>query len=276
MTDLSSCTLEQVIRRLAAHDAVDGVVVMGSAAHDALSAASDYDLLVVLADRSAPLFLTVTTIAGRMAELYFVDAAAIDAIAESDDLPALARIRSMLGGAVLAWLETGRLAFDRSGRLACARSAVGAQSWFVPASADEKYNAWFSVNYNLAHNRRMLTLDDPVYQTAVDLRLLYMLSDLWLHYFRIRAIPWQGEKPAIRYVQAHDPSFLDLLRVCLAETDRGRKMARYEELARHVVAPIGPIWAAGTTAVQLDTGAAGDPGAVEAALAFWAELVREP
>ena len=101
-----------------------------------------------------------------------------------------------------------------------------------------------------------------------------------MHYFTVRRLPWRQEKPAIRYLVAHDPDWLDRFRQCLAEPDRRRKIQQYEELARLTLAPVGELWAPGTTAV--DPGPAygagpeeTPPGAVEDALAFWQGLIAE-
>lgn len=39
-------------------------------------------------------------------------------------------------------------------------------------------------------------------------------------YFRVRKLRWEGDKTAIRYLQAHDPAYFDLLQQFLKAMDR--------------------------------------------------------
>jgi hypothetical protein len=79
-TPTETLTLEDLIRRLAGHSAVDSIVVMGSAGDGTLNPASDYDLYVVLASMPEPLFMLLTTVGQRLTEIYFTTAEAIDHI----------------------------------------------------------------------------------------------------------------------------------------------------------------------------------------------------
>src|SRR6478609_1605444 len=77
-------SLDEVIANLSAHPAVDAVLTMGSTATGALHAASDYDLLVVLSEMPVLTFLAMTTIDGRMAELYFTTTQTLDTLLALD------------------------------------------------------------------------------------------------------------------------------------------------------------------------------------------------
>lgn len=98
-------------------------------------------------------------------------------------------------------------------------------------------------------------------------------------YFTARGLPWRGEKEAIRYWMASDPAYLAQFRECLAETDRARKVARYEELARVTLAPVGALWERGTAMVGAGRGWGMGPDApksandIEDANAFWHALI---
>jgi hypothetical protein len=273
-TTSQTLTLDEVIGRLAAHEAVDGVVVMGSASTGALNPTSDYDLFVVMSATPEPLYMVLTTIMGRLAEVYFTTTVEIDQIQALD--------RPIYGDAdkavAILWLQTGQIAFDRSGRLDRLRRKVQADPWPAMARANETmpadiYAYWWKINYNLRHTRRMLASDDPVYLMAVDIRLLYSLPEVFVGYARAREMPWRGEKELIRYLQQHDQAFLELFRQCIAETDRKRKVALYEQAAAMALAPVGGLWAPQVTAVQIRTDAAFQPTQIENALAFWRSLI---
>jgi hypothetical protein len=79
-TTTETLTLDDLIRRLAGHSAVDGIVVMGSASDETLNPASDYDLYVVLSSMPEPLFMLLTSVERRLTEIYFTTAEAVDRI----------------------------------------------------------------------------------------------------------------------------------------------------------------------------------------------------
>lgn len=73
-----SLTFDEVLRRLAQHDLVDGLIVIGSAATNALTTASDYDLYLVLSSMPALLLVGLTWIDGRITDLVFEQTATVD------------------------------------------------------------------------------------------------------------------------------------------------------------------------------------------------------
>ena len=270
----NTLTLDAILARLAQRTAVEGVLLIGSTGTSALTPSSDYDLVVVLSEMPAPLHVALTTIDKRLTDVIFFSVAAIERILNQERL---ADPVDSLEGKLIRWLQAGQIAFDRAGLLGAAQRKTQSGQWLRAAGEGEIYAAWFGVNYNVQQTRRMLSSSDPVYLWAVDFRLLYQLTDLWGSYFRVRRLPWEGEKGAIRYFLAHDPAYFDLFRACLAETDRSRKVQFYEQLAALTLAPVGGLWPDGATAIQLAIGAEGElpPGAVSTALAFWESLVAD-
>jgi hypothetical protein len=265
--------LEEVLDRLAAHPAVDGILLMGTTGTGALTPTSDYDLVLVFAELPVPLRMVNTWVGGRLTEVFCTTVGAVERIAADPAGFAAASEE----GEVAGWLRVGRVAHDRRGVLRAAQAAV--QSAPPPAAVTdaEVDAAWRHVGYNVAQLRRYLAADDPMSRFAVELRLLYSLSDVMVHYFTARRLPWRGEKAAIRHWAANDPDYLARFRACLAEPDRRRKAERYEELARLAFAPVGPLWEVGTTAVAVGAGygteAAAPAGDAADALAFWDALV---
>lgn len=270
----TNLSLDEVIARLAKKSEVEGVLLMGSSGTLDMHLASDYDLFVVLNEMPSPLFLVITEIDHRLTEIYFASTHKLEGYTAAE--PPLQPVD--IDAAVIRWLQTGRIAFDRSGLLSRAQERFRQREWkdwFEPQTGLQLHQTWFSVNYNLAQTRRMLASPDPVYQTTVDLRLLYTLMEVWQAYFRVRRLPSLGEKHDIRYLAEKDPECLDLFRCCLAEPDRARKFELYRRLAELALAPIGGLWQEGTTAIQLRSETACQPDTVDNALAFWRELVTE-
>lgn len=267
-------TLEGLIARLARHAMVDGVLLIGSTATSALTPTSDFDLVLVLTELPVPMNMVTTWVAGRFTEVQVTTTAALARIVDRAETWSSASEE----GAVLFWLQTGRVVYDRTGNLG--RAQVAARQAPSPApTAGEAYGAWRHIGYSVVHMRRYLASAEPTSQIAVDLRLLYGLSDVMVGYFTVRRIPWRGEKAAIRFWQEHDPDFLSRLQACLAETDRRSKVACYEEVARRALAPMGDAWEVGTTTVAPGAGyGTGEPppaGTIEDALGFWRQLTGE-
>ncbi len=267
----AAMTLDEVLARLATREIVDGIVVFGSAATGDATPTSDYDVLLVLKELPVPLRLVVTTVDGRLAEFMVTSTTAVDRLVTGEGEP------STSGGGwteeALARFLDGRIVFDRSGRV---RRAQDRSRRRPPSDAvDERdvYGRWFKASYSLWQTRRMLTAADAVSLMAVDLRLLYGVYDLWVHYFDVRGLPWRGDKEAIRYLKAHDPRFLDVMERCLAETDRERKLDLYGRLAELTMAPVGGIWPEDATVAQPDPAATWLAGIVERALRIWEDVI---
>jgi hypothetical protein len=267
----TAATLEQVLSHLRSHEAVDGLVLLGSTRDsETLAPASDYDILVVLLHMLAPLHVALTVIGGRLADLLFVAAAAVERLL---DQVRSQRLASSWDRRLVRWLAAGQIVFDRSGQLGRAQERIRAGDVQVEVPAGDIYDAWFSVNYSLRQTKRLVASDDPVALLAIDLRLLYCLADVYVAYFNARGIPYSGEKAMIRYLQAHDPAYLDLLQRCIGATERREKVALYEQLATHALSPLGGLWSEGSTAVQLDPPSA-DQDVLTTALRFCDGLLR--
>jgi UTP:GlnB (protein PII) uridylyltransferase len=55
-------SLNDVLAKLSRHSGVDGLVAIGSTAHENLTPASDYDLLIILAEQPLPFQVGITSI----------------------------------------------------------------------------------------------------------------------------------------------------------------------------------------------------------------------
>lgn len=265
----AALSLDEVISRLSKQQAVDGLLVVGSAVKMELSPASDYDIVLVLSSMPASLHTGVTYTDGRFTDLVFHT---------SDELGQILAATEAFDfgdwtGRLVGWLQEGEIYFDRHGQLADAQAKVCNGTWLVPVNDREKYGVWQRVNYNLAVVRRYLTTDDPTYLAAADLRMaIYAPSDLFWGYFTARGFQPDSEKQRMLYLQKHDPSFLALFNRFLCEPDRQEKFHQYIELAEKVLTPIGSLWQAGETILNLNTNTV-TPQLEEEALRFWATLI---
>lgn len=243
-------TLDEMLDRLRHHDAVDGIMLLGTTGTGAFTSTSDYDLLLVLRELTAPIRIVNTWLDGRLTEIACTTTFAIERIVAEEATWADGSEEAT----VLTWLREGRIAFDRIGALAAA--CADARSALPPTLADARqiHEAWRKIGYNVAQIKRYLAADDPISQTIVDMRLLYSVAEVNLHYFTVRRIPWRGEKPAIRFWLEHDPEYLQRLRRLWASSIRVERVSLYEELAALALAPCGGLWQRGETAISLGAG----------------------
>ena len=273
-TTLSKSTtmaLEEVVHRLSSHPVVEGILLSGSVGQGkALTPASDYDMLVVLSRMPVPLQLGLTYIDHRLTECGFMSAEFLDQLLDNtfDQTQANWWQRGLLGH-----LQTGKIVFDRSGRLQQVQGLVQTGASRKPITEQERYTTWWDVNYDLKHTKRVLLSPDPVYLLGVDFSLLRKLNDLFRAYFCVRAIPYPGEREALRYLEVHDQPYLVLFQQCLAESERERKVHLYEQLASLTLAPVGGLWGEEVTSIALDFADEFHPETIREALSFWESLL---
>lgn len=261
--------LERVVVHLSAHPNVHGLLAIGSTASGEDGPHSDIDLVVVVDDACDDLRLALTTIDGRLADVLFVTDRQLAS------WPIATGQRAWDPTQLRRWWRGGRILYDPDRRLSAAqelaRSSL-AEDEYGPAA---RYGIWFSVNYNLTQNQRLARSDDPIYAAALDVRLLYALTEIWQGYFVLRDLPLRGEKAQIRYLQNADPGFLSGFQACLEEKDRSARLRCCAELAQLALAPVGPVWAADATGILPWPSAEGDDRAHTAAVAAWADLFSQ-
>jgi len=270
-TQSSTCTmtLKQVLDRLKLHPAVDGILLVGTTDSDKLTPVSDYDILIVLSGSPVPLHVGVTYIDNRLTDLLFTTVNEVDQIiAKRQQFKPFTYLLS-----VARWLQTGNIVFDRTNLLHRAKDILQNTNLAAPPSEYDRYGICFGLNFDYRHNHRMAESDDPVYQTALDLRFCFTINNLFWGYFSLRSILWEGEKNAVRYLEIHDPEFLRLVRQCLAETERKVKVKLLETIAEIVTAPAGCLWTGKPTAITIKDEGNPKPEDIEKALMFWEQLI---
>ncbi len=265
----ANMTLDAVLAQLSRHPLVDGLVTVGTTGRDSLTPCSDYDLLVVLAEMPAPLSVGITYIDHRLTDLLFASTAQVEQIVAAEE--AIAGDEWV--GRIARWLMAGQVVFDRHGRVREAQAKVCGGAWIRPLEEIDAYGAWIGVNYFLLHTRRMIQSDDPVYRQAAELRIaLYGATNLIYSYFRVRKLPWEGDKAAIRHLMAHDMPYLELLQRFLREPDPQHKLDLYEQLAAATLAPLSALWNNEPTVLWNDSVPA-TREAIEQGLRFWEALL---
>lgn len=180
-------------------------------------------------------------------------------------------------GYFLQKMRKAQILYDRTGRLTAIQQAVQSAAKgtapFIPISDSEKLGECFWLNHTLLHLQRMVQSTDPIYTRAVELMLMGGLATICCSYYRLRDLPWEGEKAALRYLQQADPAYLALLDQALAITDRQAKVDAYAQLVAATLEGVGELWQPGGTAVILHNADKQQDRGHEA-VAFWEELLR--
>ena len=257
--------LDTLLARLRRHPDVDALLLVGSSASRP-GPASDIDLLIVVDAMPVAVNALTTQIGTRQGVVHLMTTERIEQyLAQTEPFDANDR-----GGFLVSWLRTGRILYDRSGRLHRLADRTYSDRWLI-IREDSVYDAWYRVNLDVRYVRWLGSATDPLTVMAVDARMLAALYRALTAYFTLRRIPWRGEKAAFDYLQHHDPGFWDRFEVCLNTPDRAQKMALYETLAALALDPAGGVWEDDETAVELAEPPTGD--ALGAGLEFWEQLV---
>ena len=264
-----SFSLEDVTARLAAREDVAALVLIGSTGQSSIKAYSDYDLLLFMSVMPVPLHVLFTTINGVLTDVIFGDTAVIERILTSENLAVLTK----KDGSLMYWLAHGRIVHDRDGRVRQAQTRLQNEPWSFTISEQAQLSAWNHINYNWLQTRRMLAADDLVYKTAVEMRLQYMVADVWVAYFVIRGLHWSGEKTAVSYWQEHDHTYLALFQEYVSANSLERRFAFFEKLAQETLAPVGGLWTEPGTSFSFQ--GEWEMGDLETAVVFWHDLLED-
>ncbi|MXY21146.1 MAG: hypothetical protein F4Y49_07395 [Dehalococcoidia bacterium] len=263
---------DTLIESLKASPAVDGLMLIGSASQDTLNAHSDRDLLIVLEERPIPISYATIYCAGILVELIIETRERIENLIASE--PGSISL-SDSAASFFRWVPSGTVILDRSGCLERLRGRIAHNEICPTLSEGESLSRADKAHYNLAQTRRMSNSPDPLYQRAVDLRMLYQLADLMVDYFNLRGMAWAGEKESIRYWQANDPAYLELFTACYWEPDRGERVRLYGELVRVTIEPAGFYWDGDGPMFRLSPSSMMTREHLLEAREFWKSLVSE-
>lgn len=241
-------SLDNVISRLKQHVLVNGICMVGSYTKDALTPASDYDIVIVIDKLDVPINVGFTTIDGRPTDLVFYLTSDIESLVTLDSP---IEPNSHLGHIFRQLLEA-QIVYDRSGLVKLAVDNIMSSDWLTLPSGRSAYSAWFQLNFNLAHLRLLMTASDEIRQTVAEIRMtVYGATELLWNYFTIRQLFWSGEKDAVRYLKQHDPIYLEQYLLFLREENLETKFSFYEKMVDAASQPMGGRWQYGKTYWQL-------------------------
>ena len=230
---------ESLVERLKKSPRVDGLMFLGSTGQSTLDAFSDRDLLIVLDECNLAITNGAVYCDDVLVDLVFATRQEVeDLITAEPGSISLSDPRASF----FNWVPSGTIVLDRCGRLESLRSALRRNGSSPRLTEGESVKRADRALYNLAHTQRMSGSPDPVYQQAVDLRMLYQLSALMVDYFNLRGLPWRGEKEAIRYWQSFYAGYIDLFMRCYWERRRAERVRLYAELVMATIEPVDFQW----------------------------------
>lgn len=262
---------ESLVERLKENRNVDGLLFLGSTGQATLNAHSDRDLLIVLNERGLSITSGTVYCGGILIDLIMVTLQQVQEL-----------VRTELGTISLSdsrasffnWVPSGVIALDRSGCLKLLRDALKRSESSPKLTEGESVSRSNHAIYNLTQTQRMSDSPDPVYEQAVDLRMLYQLSDLMVDYFNLRGLPWRGEKEAVRHWQTCDSGYFDLFMRCYWERNRVERVRLYAELVNATIEPVGFSWDVGGPNFVLSPPTDMTRENLQNARHFWRSLVR--
>ena len=230
---------ESLVERLKESPRVDGLMLLGSTGQSTLNPFSDRDLLIVLDECDVAITNGAVFCGEVLVDLVLATRQQVeDLIAAEPGSISLSDPRASF----FNWVPSSTIVLDRCGRLESLRSALRRHEPGPKLTEGESVKRADRALYNLAQTRRMSASPDPVYEQAVDLRMLYQLSDLMVDYFNFRGLPWRGEKEAIRYWQSRDSDYLDLFMRCYWERRRAERVRLYAKLVNATIEPVDFLW----------------------------------
>jgi hypothetical protein len=256
--------LDDVLSRMKNHPAIEGILLMGSAAGENRSSHGDFDLALIVRDPPKNILGINTFVEGTFAEIFFYSCREVDAILKQESIDP-----SSKEGWIVNWSRDGRIVHDPLGYLVKLKERSRLITDAV--SYTSGYQSWQRMNYNLVQNLRYFHSNDETYHQALDLKLAYCIVEAFVGYFNVRKLSWRGEKEAVIWLKEHDARFFSLLEACLQESDRTQKMHLYEKMVSVALEPVGGLWERPVVSV-VSTGET-DEKTVQAGLDFWTKVV---
>ena len=257
--------LEYTISRLRDKAEVDSVFLTGSYGAD-YKPYSDIDLVIILEKHEYDLTSLFTWVGDKFADIFFFDHSDLNRIENSIELPA-----GELDAVFINWLKKAIIQFDKSGKITRLKGIVESLEEKIVASKLDKDIFWQKINYNFVVNSRYFYSHDPLYLKALEIRLLYSVSELLSGYFKFWDISWQGEKKAIKYLESQDSRFYKAFILYTEAFNLNERFEAYCQMIDLVFPENFKLWKKGDILPQ-----AKDPAKAnnEQLIKYWQKLIK--
>lgn len=231
--------LTQTIKNLESKPEVDAVFITGSQGNEH-KPYSDIDLVIILKNHAYDLTSLYTWIDDKFADIFFFDYTDLERIETSKELPGNA-----MDAVFVSWLQKATVQFDKSGKLTNLKDRVVELANKIGIPKSEKDLFWQKINYNFVSNTRYFESNDPLYNEALEVRLLYSVSEVFTGYFEFRDILWRGEKSAMKYLKESDPGFYNAFISYTKASSLKEKFNAYVALVKLVFVGSYRLWSKG-------------------------------
>ena len=258
--------LDEIVNNLKAKSEVDAVFLTGSQGSEHKSY-SDIDLVVIFDKHKYDLTSLYTWTDDTFADIFFFDHADLKRIEENQQLPANA-----MDGVFVSWLEKASILFDKSGKLTALKNKKGDLIKKIEVPKSERDLFWQKINYNFVANRRYFESNDPLYHEALDIRLLYSVSEILTGYFEFRNIPWRGEKTALKHLKQNDQDFHNAFVAYTKAATLNERFDKYTSLAKLVFTSDYKFWNKGDVLPQSKDRTKVD---TKKLAEYWQDLIRK-
>ncbi len=257
--------LAEIISNLESHQDIDAVFLTGSYGQEHKSY-SDIDLVIILKKNTHNLTSLYTWIDNKFADVFFFDHRDLERIETSNELSGNA-----MDAVFVSWLQKAVIQFDKSGKLNDLKSRQDELLKKIAIPQPEKDTYWQKINYNFVANTRYFQSDDPIYHEALEVRLLYSVSEVFSGYFTFRDVLWRGEKMALHYLKENDVDFYEAFLAYAKASSIEEKFNCYTSLVKLVFSQGYTLWNTGDIVPQVkDQAIADKDGSIE----FWKEIAR--
>lgn len=236
--------LFQIIEKLKIAPNVDAVFLTGSQGSEH-KPYSDIDLVIILDEHVHDLTSLYTWIDNKFADIFFFDHADLERIEASKELPGNA-----MDAVFVSWLQKATIQFDKTEKLTGLKNKADDLNKKISIPKSEKDLFWQKINYNFVANTRYFESNDPAYHEALEVRLLYSVSEVFTGYFEFRDILWRGEKTAMKYLKENDADFYNAFVAYTKAVDLSDKFHKYSDLVKMVFTDGYKLWNKGDVLPQ--------------------------
>ncbi len=217
-------SLKKLIEKLKLSQRVKGIFTTGTTATK-LNPESDIDLVVILDKNTEDIKSVYTMVENHFSDIFFFDTKFLGQLKNKHEV-----FGNNFDGIFLDWFISGKIEYDPENILTAIKDKVDKSRPLQKIDNQEKREFWIKINYNFIANSRYNNAKDQLYHSALEVRLLYSLTEIINAYFSFRDIPWRGEKFAIQYFEKNDSNFLSIFQKYTTSSSLQEKMKYYEML----------------------------------------------
>lgn len=229
--------LQEIINNLKLKQEVDGVLIAGSQGAGEEKPYSDIDLVVVLSKNSKNIRSIFEWTDGKPMDTYFFDQNELKKLMSLEEVPA-----NKMDAVLVDWIFKSKIEFDKSGVLSELKdkSIEIKKKFAVPTEEMRSFEN--KINCGYITNKRYFDSNNPIYLEALEIKLLFDISNVLVGYFEFRNIPWRGEKFAVTYLKENDAIFYKNFKNSVSGADVADKFKAYEKMVESVFTGEYSVW----------------------------------